>query len=337
MNSIRKIKLLLILVISISSCKKDYFPEFETPIESVASFMNPSSELLLQKIKAINPLLHSYVLAQGIRTDKQVFSTTFLNLLHGECPEDSPNMAKYYNHNLPQLIELNGLEYFKNLNTLRVMGHKIRSINCLWKLKNLERINLRNNMIKDVSILWTFPKLTELDLGNNKIKNINGLRKNEKMLWIELGFSSNFDGGTEIFKNFPKLKHLGLSGCNVENLDGISKSNELITLLLHGNKIVDPSPINGLTSLKYLNLSNNRICSFDSIQNLVGSNTCKVITSSNITTSDLAPVDSTNNNYKKNKKSPKIKGNMYKTMKKLKNKTKKSGFEYSILVNEESE
>lgn len=89
-----------------------------------------------------------------------------------------------------------------------------------------------------------FPNLERLRLNNSTISSIR-----------------------DIGCNFPKLRFLSLAQCNITSLDGIATiSPNLTELYLAGNKIPDLIDLMGMNQLKIIDLEDNGISNFSTIE-----------------------------------------------------------------------
>nr|XP_022902944.1 leucine-rich repeat-containing protein 47-like [Onthophagus taurus] len=158
--------------------------------------------------------------------DTNIFNVTTLNYL---------NISETILENLPDDVG-----NLINLQTLVLHTNKLSKINeNVFKLDKLKMLDLSNNVILEISeAISNLTHLTTLNLSMNKLENLPDLAKNVKL--------SSLDVSNNKLKCFKSVccKELGL----------------LSELKLHGNQIeVIPNKINGLISLKNLDLSLNKI------------------------------------------------------------------------------
>ena len=196
----------------------------------------------------------------------------------------------------PEEIDFSGLEYAKNLKTLKITnpGIKIsnqKNIEIFKNLTKLEELSLRLDYdhIEDISSIlsnltslkildiWNadfrnvdfskLNKLEELNIGNVKINNIEQISclKNLKSLHIYNSYG---------ISNFEKLPIDNLTSLiltnneNIKSLDLTQNFNKLTELNLQNCKIEDLKFIEKNTNLINLNLNNNNIKDISSISNL---------------------------------------------------------------------
>lgn len=147
-------------------------------------------------------------------------------------PEDLLGLTSL-NANWRDIVDISGLEYAGNLQTLRLNSNNISDLAPLSALINLEYLNLHANYIRDVSALSRMSKLDTLILRDNYISDISSLS----------GLSS--------------LVNLDLLRNEVKDISALAKLHSLQEVDLGFNRISDVSPLTSLTSLTYLDLSGN--------------------------------------------------------------------------------
>ena len=126
--------------------------------------------------------------------------------------------------NKSELTSLEGLEYFRALSVLDIRGcENLKGLEPLSNLVNLEIIIVCNSSIESISCL-------------GKLK---------KLLFLEVGYSKNFDGEISVLRNFKKLIGLGLNGCGLtdENVQILSDLAPIKRISLGVNKITKLPPL----------------------------------------------------------------------------------------------
>ena len=193
-------------------------------------------------------------------------------------------------------IDFTGLEYAKNLKSLKIDNPGIRifnkkNIEIFKNLTKLEKLSLRLDYknLEDISSILSsltslkvldiwhadfsnvdfskLNKLEELNIGNVKLNNIGQISclKNLKILHIYNVY------GLSDFENLPvdNLTSLTLAGCeNIKSLDLTQNFNKLTELSLQSCKIDDLKFIEKSTNLTSLNLINDNIKDISVISNL---------------------------------------------------------------------
>jgi hypothetical protein len=144
-------------------------------------------------------------------------------------PEDLLGLTRLYAGG-DGIIDLTGLEYARNLQSLELPSNEIVDISALSALTNLQVLNLRSNRIKDISALSGLDSLQELDLFDNEVSDISSL-----------GSASD-------------LEVLNLQRNEVSDLSPLSGLLQLRSLDLHRNEVSDISALVDLPSLEWLDL-----------------------------------------------------------------------------------
>ncbi len=130
-----------------------------------------------------------------------------------------------------QIADLDGLEYFKNLQSL----------------------NLASNAVTDISPLAGLAKLTSLILADNPVADISPLSGMTSLEKLSLSGCAAQDYSP--LKNLASLKVLMLDGSAITDLGAISGLTGLTYLSLARTQVSDVSPLAALTGLKQLYLA----------------------------------------------------------------------------------
>ncbi|KFP74739.1 Leucine-rich repeat-containing protein 23, partial [Acanthisitta chloris] len=215
----------------------------------------PLTEEGLKEAKTGNGLAHAYVKFEARHKNLTDISLLecFIHLRYVDLSENK----------LQDLSPLGNLTY---LLWLKVDGNLLTSA-CIPELPYLQVLSFAHNRIQDMEGI-THPRLATLSLKGNKIQTALGLSHGQlfSLQILELrGNKLESTAGLSI----PKLKNLYLAQntiCRLEDLEGLE---QLETLHLRDNKI---ETLDGFFSsmrcLKYLNLRNNGISSFQEVAKL---------------------------------------------------------------------
>lgn len=156
-----------------------------------------------------------------------------------------------------EIIDLTGLEYATNLQTLGLHQNQISDISLLSTLTNLQELYLSENQISEISILSELTSLQHLNLSGNPINDITPLSGLANLKW--LGFQGNQIIDISSLSKLTRLTSLTL-GCNqISDISSLSDLTNLQLLWLSHNQISDIWPLAGLTNLRTLYLNNNQI------------------------------------------------------------------------------
>lgn len=82
---------------------------------------------------------------------------------------------------------LEGLQYFKDLESLKCCAGNLKDISALSELTNLKELDLRSNKISDLSPLSNLRNLEKLNLYNNRVKDLSPLSSLVSLKHLELG------------------------------------------------------------------------------------------------------------------------------------------------------
>lgn len=173
--------------------------------------------------------------------------------------------------NLITEIPLNIFNGLKALTKLDLSGNLLESLREMEKLDKLRELYLRNNLLKMLpsgSLLPTTLRI--LDVFNNSLALVgqNTFSNLRYLEILDLSYTNNsyLDFDKSSFFNLQSLKILRFQGNKLQSLEDIqfknyNNYNYLLELDLSFNKIptVTRAGLEGLTNLKFLNLSNNHI------------------------------------------------------------------------------
>ena len=178
-----------------------------------------------------------------------------------------------------EIKKIEGLENFVNLTRLNLANNKITEISGLEQLKNLKTLYLNNNDIVDITPLSVNSSLTYLNLTNmpeidGNIDNYTGERLEALNRIGEI-----LDKNGIIYLDLDKLglftnyRSLSLSSQNLTTLEPLEGLTQLVELTLTNNQLTledikSQEILKTMTNLSYLNLSSNKITNVTAINNL---------------------------------------------------------------------
>eukprot|EP00756_Hemistasia_phaeocysticola_P026479 Hpha_TRINITY_DN16065_c2_g5::TRINITY_DN16065_c2_g5_i1::g.117280::m.117280 len=157
----------------------------------------------------------------------------------------------------------------KRLSELRELN---LGTNCLWGLKwvqgltpRLQTLDLSDNKIDDVSPLAAVTGLTVLSLEGNRLSSLKGLGGLSELRTLNLARNRMTEIGPAL-KGKDKLTELNLSRNGLKTFAGIENLHALEELDLSSNRLEEPQqrkgvpgPLQRMSKLTSLNLSNNRL------------------------------------------------------------------------------
>ena len=187
-----------------------------------------------------------------------------LRLSHNDIIDISPvegltNLKHLFlSHN--QIKNIDAVKNLTNLESLdfaRNIGEeRISDISAIANLTKLKLLGLSDANIPDISVLKNLVNLETFMANDSKIEDISALKtaKNLKLLYLD----SNKITDVSVVKDLLNLKELYLRNNNISEID-FSKLTKLEDVNVQGNKIRDYSSLRNLASLKYVNISKQKI------------------------------------------------------------------------------
>ena len=125
-------------------------------------------------------------------------------------------------------------------------------------LKTITKLELDNNEITNLTGLEKFTELTELNLSNNNITSIEALKDMQNLTILNLGNNRLLGNNINIISNFKSLKQAYLSNDGISTVDFMTGLTSLEIVDLSRNNVGNLKPIQNLTAIKELNMSDNR-------------------------------------------------------------------------------
>ena len=187
-----------------------------------------------------------------------------LRLSHNDITDISPvkgltNLKHLFlSHNRIEKIDaIRNLTDLESLDFARNIGEeRISDISAIANLTKLKLLGLSDANIPDISVLKNLVNLETFMANDSKIEDISALKtaKNLKLLYLD----SNKITDVSVVKDLLNLKELYLRNNNISEID-FSKLTKLEDVNVQGNKIRDYSSLRNLASLKYVNISKQKI------------------------------------------------------------------------------
>lgn len=167
-----------------------------------------------------------------------------------------------------KITDLDGIQYFKNLETLSLARNDISDITPLSGLSSLKRLDLSDNRkLMDISPLGNLSNLKYLGISTLKeLTDISPLSKLTKLEYLDA--MDNKIKDVSPLSTLPNIKTLRLTFNEIEDISSLNKLSSLTNLQLGSNKIKDVRPLSNMTNLKVLELEENLIDDFSPLDNL---------------------------------------------------------------------
>lgn len=147
-----------------------------------------------------------------------------------------------------ELVDISGIKNISSLESLTIRFAELKDISDLSNLVKLSVLDLNNNKIDDISVVSSLPNLKVLNLEKNKILDISVLSELKNIEKLNLSQNYYFKSYSPL-KNIHSLTELNISFMNIGNNIGLLK---------------------GLTNLKVLDITENKITTIKPLQNLHG-------------------------------------------------------------------
>ncbi len=184
---------------------------------------------------------------------------------------------------LNKILEIRDL----NLNN----NTKIQNLDPISKLSNLRTLDISNTQITDIYPIRNLTKLHSLNASNSPINSVDALVYSMELAILDL---SNTPISTiQSLSNLNKLVILNLSNTQIEDLSALKEMKSLEDLKIRNIRIADLDDIQPLTTLTYLDLSDNeQLHDLKALEQLIH---LKVLYCNNTTIKDLRPLSSLTN------------------------------------------
>lgn len=134
------------------------------------------------------------------------------------CKSDCEAKTELYLYGY-NISNIEGLQYFKNLEILDLSGNTINSINVLSGLTKLKSLNLSYNIIDNISALTNLTELTDLNLESNYISDISPLISLTKLIGLTL--SDNLISDIGALSGLLNLQTLYLSNNQISDITAL--------------------------------------------------------------------------------------------------------------------
>ncbi len=200
MKSLLRIMLTIWLALSLTACGAP-----------TATAPSPTTSAALDTVTFSDPVLEAMVRGsigkpQGDITVAEAESVIRLNL---------SNEWQRYVSQETTIKDIDGLEYFKNLESLDLSFHAITDITPLTGLNKLTSLSLGNNPVADISPLAGLTNLKVLVLTNCAAQDYTPLAKLVNLNFLMLDHATLTDVSPLV--SLTSLKHLYLADCPISN------------------------------------------------------------------------------------------------------------------------
>lgn len=261
-------KLSLVLALSMLAPTVTTLPVFaEVPVNGVEANKEEGFSIEDKINKDLKGAIKSQI---GIKPTDEITNKNILNL-----------KELYVGNN--DFENLNGLEYAKNLRSLKSEHGTIKDLSALSNLPYFEELYVGGGgivngkpiiAVEKEETLLKLKNLKKLTLGGSQIQNLEQLKDLTKLEYLDLSYNhmKNLHG----IENFKNLKELIIDGRGLKNLNELKTfpiSKNLEKLVILGDRdvnIEDYSALQKLKNLKYFYIS---YLNSDILKNLNGKST----------------------------------------------------------------
>ncbi len=162
-------------------------------------FKTQNGEIIIKRILAISVIIAVSFFALGLykisRRDHIIPNAELESVIIEQIgfsgdklkPEDCLGITELDLSATNLITDLEGLQYFKDLEVLSCRASYINDISALSELENLKELDLSLNRINDLTPLSDLKRLKELNLYNNRVRDLSPLSNLISLKHLELG------------------------------------------------------------------------------------------------------------------------------------------------------
>lgn len=149
------------------------------------------------------------------------------------------------------ITDLSPLQFFLDLESVRLYDNKVKDISVLKHLTKLKELNLSGNLVSDLSALKDLKYLEDLDLRKTEVTDLSPLNNIKTLEKLTYGYMKNTETvDISQIKDLTNLKFLSLGSIKIKNLHLI---NNFINLeFFNTPSSITMEDMNTLTNLKKL-------------------------------------------------------------------------------------
>ena len=169
--------------------------------------------------------------------------------------------------------DLTGIQFAKNLQSLRLSTNQVSDISPVKNLKNLTNLKLANNQVSDISSITELINLESLEIEHNEISDLSPLAGLINLHYLnisdnsfsdispiaglinleEISFTNKNVGDISFLAGFKKLKSFTTWDNPISDISVLAELPQLERVsICHSAGLPDISPLAGLTNLKEL-------------------------------------------------------------------------------------
>ena len=143
-----------------------------------------------------------------------------------------------------ELMFIDGLQYSKDLFSIKIHSSKLETINCLKDLYNLTKVDLTMcDELKSIDGLQNSNDLLSLSISHTAINNLDPIAELKKILVLEASACNNLQNLKGLY-NSINLREIDLSRNDaLTNLEGLENSHKLTSIHISSSSIKNLDPI----------------------------------------------------------------------------------------------
>ncbi|RXJ90073.1 hypothetical protein CRV00_13990, partial [Malaciobacter molluscorum] len=158
------------------------------------------------------------------------------------------------------ITDLSPLQFFLDLESIRLYDNKVKDISVLKHLTKLKELNLSGNPVSDLSALKDLKYLEDLDLYSTQVSDLSPINSIKTLQILSYGYMDNIDTiDISQIKDLRNLEYLGLGRLKIKNFHLINNFTNLTNF--SPPRTITEENMNLLVNLKKLErlrLSNNK-------------------------------------------------------------------------------
>jgi len=162
-----------------------------------------------------------------------------------------------------QIIDIEGIQAFKNLKTLDLKSNSILELPNLDNLTKLIYLDVSSNQLTALPSFSKLVLLNEIYAQRNQIRQVPLLSHNDSLITLYL-HTNNIDILPDL-SNLKQLKMLNVAHNDLKVLPNLDSLSSLVFLYAWSNQLTDVPSLEKLTSLVEVNLAYNQLTKTPSI------------------------------------------------------------------------
>mgnify|MGYP001773748273 FL=1 len=187
-----------------------------------------------------------------VKIDKQMCAYLYI--------QTKTNGFSSANADTNNITDLSPLQFFLDLESVRLYDNKVEDISVLKHLTKLKELNLSGNPVSDLSALKDLKHLKNLDLRKTKVADLSSINSIKTLKNLTYGYMKNTDTiDISQIKDLTNLEFLSLGDIKIKNFHVLNNFKNLTFFSPPKSVTVeDMKMLIDLKKLKTLSLDNNK-------------------------------------------------------------------------------